>query len=154
MNASLMVSRSRQRHEEQSDSQKHDKQHERLNGRHAPCGERTIACTPHVRIDVPVREVVDDASGRAHHHTPSTNMISTSRVRLAVTRDPQRPQRRPQQQPRADRPIEPGELRILFDPPRYALEERRLPQLGRVQRKIRCSSRSHQMRSSTSVHSS
>ena len=59
-------------------------------------------------------------------------------VRVAVGRDPQRPQRRPQQQPDADRPVEPHQPRVLTQP---AAPARRAPARRPCRCRLRCSSR-------------
>ena len=55
-----------------------------------------------------VGPVVDRAAGRAHQQRcPTTKIDSSARLRPARARDPQRRQRRPQQQQDADRLVEP-----------------------------------------------
>ena len=69
----------------------------------------------HVRIHPAVREVVDDAAGRAHHEHPDHEHRHHRCIGLALAGDPQRPQRRPQQQQGPDRLVHARQQRVLDD---------------------------------------
>ena len=77
--------------------------------------ERPLGGARHVPIETPVREVVYRAAGRAHQEDAKREDDERMFVRMAARGEPQRPQRRPQQQQRADRTVEPYEARVLAE---------------------------------------
>src|SRR2546423_1483425 len=79
---------------------------------HHSRGERSISRALSVSVIAPVGEVVHHAAGRAHEEGPQREDPHDPPLRLAVTREPQRPQRRPQQQERADRFVEPHQALV------------------------------------------
>src|SRR5207244_3353517 len=79
-----------------------------------------------MRVDVTIGEVVDDAPGGAHDADSEHEDDQHSLLRPSGARNPQRPQRGPQQQPGADGTIEPRQMRILFQAPPQSKAQRRL----------------------------
>ena len=77
-----------------------------LGGPQLARGQRSVARAGHVGIELPVREIVDDTTGRAHDEGAGDKYQNQGRVGTAVAGQPQRPQGRPQQQEGADGPIQ------------------------------------------------
>ena len=88
---------------------------QRLGRRDLAARDGPVHRAPHVGIDLAVREVVDDASGRAHDEHPGHEHEHHGRVRPARPGDPQRPQGRPQQQQGADRLVHAHQQRVLAE---------------------------------------
>ena len=85
---------------------KETKQRQRLFFRHLASGQRPVFRSRHMRIDMPVGEVIDHATGGAHQYGAEHEDPHHPPVRLPIRREPQGPQRRPKQQENANRLVE------------------------------------------------
>src|SRR6185437_11979827 len=82
------------------------------------------------RVDVSVGEVVDDAAGGAHDDHAQREDDQHLLLRLAFASDPEGPQRRPQQQPRADRTVEARKAPVFLNTTGETVVEGCLPGLA------------------------
>src|SRR6185437_15557774 len=90
---------------------------------HAPRGERALTSAFDVWVDIAVREVVDHTARGAHDDHAEREHDQHLLVRPARARDPECPQRRPQQQPCADRTVEARQARIFLEAAGQAVME-------------------------------
>ncbi len=86
-------------------AQQHE-QHQRLARRNPPRRDRPVPRTRHVRIEPAVRVVVDHAARRAHQHRARHEDCEQFDRRHATGRQPQGPQRGPEQKIDADGPMQ------------------------------------------------
>ena len=89
-------------------------QHQCLERRDAPCGQRPVLGARHLRVEAAVRIVIDGAAGGAHQHGSGHENEEDARIGLAAAADPERPQRRPEQQPDADRTVQAHEAGVVM----------------------------------------
>ena len=82
-------------------------QRQRFPGRHPAGGQRPFLGAFDVLVEIAIGVVVDHATGRAHQHGAEQEHQQHRPFRPAVGRQPQRPQRRPEQQQDADRLVQP-----------------------------------------------
>ena len=64
-------------------------------------GERPVSSARNMRVEITVRNVVDDTAGRAHYDNATHEHDEDATVGPAGGRQPQGPQRRPHEQPDA-----------------------------------------------------
>ncbi len=78
----------------------------RLRRRHLAAGDHAVGGPLDVAVEVAVEDVVDRAARRAHEQRAEAEDRQVQSARRAFGSDPQRRQRRPQQQQRPDRLVE------------------------------------------------
>lgn len=90
----------------EGDERQHGGHGQRLPGRDQAGGQRPFPGALDVLVEVAVGPVVDRAAGRAHQDGADHEDRHQRRRRVPIRRHPHGPQRRPQQQQRADRLVD------------------------------------------------
>ncbi|ABA49897.1 hypothetical protein BURPS1710b_3360 [Burkholderia pseudomallei 1710b] len=106
----------RQPVERQDQQKRHEREADRDRDR-LPCAdlarrERPLGGALHVAVEIAIGVIVDRAAGRAHQQRAEREDHDERRRRMAVGRDPQRIERRPEQQQAADRLVHPDQPQI------------------------------------------
>ena len=99
---------------------------ERFPRRDLAARQRAIGGALDVRVEIAIGVVVDRAAGRAHQQRAEHEDADDDPRRRPERGEPQRGQRRPQQQQRADRLVEPDQPLVGVDPRGDRLPARRL----------------------------
>ena len=103
-------------HEAEGGETQHQEERQRLRHRHVAGHEGSAPRATDAAIEVAVREVVDDAAGGAHQQGTEHENHQKIEIGDTLRRDPQGPERGPQEQKAANWPIpadEPEERRQL-----------------------------------------
>jgi hypothetical protein len=105
-----------QRGQQAKGDQRHrHEQAQRVLRGHATGGQRALAGTRHMRVDVAVGIVIDGAARRAHEHGAADEHQQDMQARRAIRRQPQRPQRGPEEQQDADGPVQAHQDQVITE---------------------------------------